>query len=147
VFLDRCFWHGCPDHYRPSNINESFWSAKITENEERDQDTDPEVEGEGLDRDLNLGTRRPGDRRGGHCISSAVGPSARPLPTPSILGFGCSIAQPGAYGLVGTSLNEGVMVVCGQLKAEHCAAAAAQYWDRYERALCVTCSFVQKEGC
>ena len=40
VFLDGCFWHGCPEHLRPAKINESFWITKITENQQRDQDTD-----------------------------------------------------------------------------------------------------------
>lgn len=40
VFLDGCFWHGCPDHYRPSQRNESFWREKIVQNHERDAETD-----------------------------------------------------------------------------------------------------------
>jgi DNA mismatch endonuclease (patch repair protein) len=40
VFLDGCFWHGCPEHLRPSRINERFWNLKIMGNKERDQDTD-----------------------------------------------------------------------------------------------------------
>ena len=40
VFLDGCFWHGCPEHLRPARINERFWSAKIVGNKERDRDTD-----------------------------------------------------------------------------------------------------------
>lgn len=40
VFLDGCFWHGCPDHYRPARTNEAFWSEKISGNRARDRDTD-----------------------------------------------------------------------------------------------------------
>lgn len=40
VFLDGCFWHGCPDHYRPSKRNEDFWQGKIAANRERDIETD-----------------------------------------------------------------------------------------------------------
>jgi DNA mismatch endonuclease (patch repair protein) len=43
VFLDGCFWHGCPQHFRPSKLNESFWTAKITDNRKRDQDTDRQL--------------------------------------------------------------------------------------------------------
>jgi len=39
VFLDGCFWHGCPDHYRPSSRNRDFWSRKIKANQERDAET------------------------------------------------------------------------------------------------------------
>lgn len=41
VFIDGCFWHGCPDHYRPATRNNSnYWRQKLTSNAERDQDTD-----------------------------------------------------------------------------------------------------------
>jgi DNA mismatch endonuclease (patch repair protein) len=40
VFVDGCFWHGCPDHYRPSTRNSSFWIKKLNENRQRDQETD-----------------------------------------------------------------------------------------------------------
>jgi DNA mismatch endonuclease (patch repair protein) len=41
VFVDGCFWHGCPQHYRPATRNNSeFWRQKIEGNRERDADTD-----------------------------------------------------------------------------------------------------------
>jgi DNA mismatch endonuclease (patch repair protein) len=40
VFVDGCFWHGCPEHgTRPKN-NAAWWSEKIAANVERDRDTD-----------------------------------------------------------------------------------------------------------
>lgn len=40
VFIDGCFWHGCPDHGRGHfNVNSDYWSSKITTNRERDEDT------------------------------------------------------------------------------------------------------------
>ncbi|MFD3464160.1 very short patch repair endonuclease [Nocardia fluminea] len=39
VFVDGCFWHGCPDHYRPSTKNSEFWATKIDSNRLRDEDT------------------------------------------------------------------------------------------------------------
>jgi DNA mismatch endonuclease, patch repair protein len=47
VFLDGCFWHGCVDHYRPSTRNSDFWSAKVTENRQRDLCTDELLAGAG----------------------------------------------------------------------------------------------------
>ena len=44
VFLDGCFWHGCPDHHRPSRRNEEFWREKIARNRERDAETDKLLE-------------------------------------------------------------------------------------------------------
>lgn len=37
VFVDGCFWHGCPDHGRRPNIqNQSYWGPKIAANMRRD---------------------------------------------------------------------------------------------------------------
>lgn len=40
VFLDGCFWHGCPDHHTVSATNSQFWADKVNANMERDHDTD-----------------------------------------------------------------------------------------------------------
>jgi DNA mismatch endonuclease (patch repair protein) len=40
VFVDGCFWHGCPEHYRPASKNGEFWSSKIEGTKARDADTD-----------------------------------------------------------------------------------------------------------
>ena len=37
VFVDGCFWHGCPEHYVRPRSREEFWSAKLAENVARDQ--------------------------------------------------------------------------------------------------------------
>lgn len=48
VFIDGCFWHGCPKHYRPSTgPRAGFWSAKIEANVRRDLDTTGLLEGTG----------------------------------------------------------------------------------------------------
>jgi DNA mismatch endonuclease (patch repair protein) len=39
VFVDGCFWHGCPDHGTMPKSNSEFWAAKISRNVERDADT------------------------------------------------------------------------------------------------------------
>jgi DNA mismatch endonuclease (patch repair protein) len=36
VFIDGCFWHGCPDHYVRPRSRVDFWSNKLRENVERD---------------------------------------------------------------------------------------------------------------
>lgn len=36
VFLDSCFWHGCPIHFKLPKINSEFWNKKIRRNTERD---------------------------------------------------------------------------------------------------------------
>src|SRR5262245_11512006 len=37
VFVDGCFWHGCPVHYRTPASNKSFWRQKILTNVARDR--------------------------------------------------------------------------------------------------------------
>ena len=39
VFVDGCFWHGCPDHHTVSKTNALFWAEKVTSNRMRDQET------------------------------------------------------------------------------------------------------------
>lgn len=40
VFVDGCFWHGCPIHYREPSTNTGFWRDKIGRNRERDRRDD-----------------------------------------------------------------------------------------------------------
>jgi DNA mismatch endonuclease, patch repair protein len=41
VFIDGCFWHGCPEHgRRRAGANEWYWPGKIAGNVARDRDTD-----------------------------------------------------------------------------------------------------------
>ena len=37
LFLDGCFWHGCPRCYRPPKHNAAFWKKKLQRNRERDK--------------------------------------------------------------------------------------------------------------
>ncbi len=36
VFVDGCFWHGCPRCDRPSKTNVKFWRRKVEDNRRRD---------------------------------------------------------------------------------------------------------------
>jgi DNA mismatch endonuclease (patch repair protein) len=40
VFVDGCFWHGCPIHGTWPKANAAWWKAKIRANARRDRDTD-----------------------------------------------------------------------------------------------------------
>lgn len=40
VFIDGCFWHGCPEHHRQPSANAGYWSAKVERNRARDAATD-----------------------------------------------------------------------------------------------------------
>lgn len=37
VFIDGCFWHGCPDHFIAPRRNSDYWGPKIARNIERDR--------------------------------------------------------------------------------------------------------------
>ncbi|WP_425438540.1 very short patch repair endonuclease [Pseudonocardia oroxyli] len=43
VFLDGCFWHGCPEHHTVAKTNGEFWARKVSENRRRDRDTDAKL--------------------------------------------------------------------------------------------------------
>lgn len=47
VFIDGCFWHGCPEHHTESRVNTKFWSEKVRGNRERDRDTDSRLQAAG----------------------------------------------------------------------------------------------------
>jgi DNA mismatch endonuclease (patch repair protein) len=39
VFIDGCFWHGCPEHHTAPVANGAYWAAKVESNKSRDLDT------------------------------------------------------------------------------------------------------------
>jgi DNA mismatch endonuclease (patch repair protein) len=47
VFVDGCFWHGCPIHYRPPAGNASYWRGKIERNRARDERNTRDLEAAG----------------------------------------------------------------------------------------------------
>jgi DNA mismatch endonuclease (patch repair protein) len=40
VFVDGCFWHGCPQHGNMPTTNSDWWEWKLARNQNRDRDTD-----------------------------------------------------------------------------------------------------------
>ena len=40
MFVDGCFWHGCPTHASWPKNNAEWWRSKIEANRARDRDTD-----------------------------------------------------------------------------------------------------------
>ena len=37
VFVDGCFWHGCPTHCRMPSSKQAYWRPKIAKNKARDK--------------------------------------------------------------------------------------------------------------
>jgi DNA mismatch endonuclease (patch repair protein) len=40
VFVDGCFWHGCPEHSRQPGTNTGWWQEKLARNRARDAEPD-----------------------------------------------------------------------------------------------------------
>jgi DNA mismatch endonuclease (patch repair protein) len=47
VFIDGCFFHGCPEHGTWPKHNSEFWRTKIETNQRRDRDTDARLRNAG----------------------------------------------------------------------------------------------------
>lgn len=49
VYMDGCFWHGCPAHHVRPKANSDWWQWKIERNQARDRDTDRQLKEAGWD--------------------------------------------------------------------------------------------------
>jgi DNA mismatch endonuclease (patch repair protein) len=47
VFVNGCFWHGCPKHYTEPKTNVKYWAPKIKRNIERDLETFSRLKSDG----------------------------------------------------------------------------------------------------
>lgn len=47
IFIDSCFWHGCPLHLRTPQSNQTYWQQKISSNQERDKAQTEKLKAEG----------------------------------------------------------------------------------------------------
>jgi DNA mismatch endonuclease (patch repair protein) len=47
VYVDGCFWHGCPLHATSPKANAAYWTPKLKENVERDRRTTNALEADG----------------------------------------------------------------------------------------------------
>jgi DNA mismatch endonuclease (patch repair protein) len=56
VFVDGCFWHGCPEHGTRSRNNADWWAEKLARNVQRDRDTDQRLTEAGWQGGARVGT-------------------------------------------------------------------------------------------
>ncbi|WP_072691713.1 very short patch repair endonuclease [Rhodococcus marinonascens] len=47
VFIDGCYWHGCPEHHRQPSANADYWAAKVAGNRDRDAQVSARLVDEG----------------------------------------------------------------------------------------------------
>jgi len=46
VFVDGCFWHGCPSCHRIPSSNREYWIQKVGRNKSRDRRTSRKLRGD-----------------------------------------------------------------------------------------------------
>lgn len=47
IFIDSCFWHKCPKHFRQPATNKKYWIPKINRNVERAKEVNKQLKKEG----------------------------------------------------------------------------------------------------
>ena len=47
IFVDGCFWHGCPSHFNMPVNNRRFWEKKLGANKRRDRLVSTTLHGQG----------------------------------------------------------------------------------------------------
>jgi DNA mismatch endonuclease (patch repair protein) len=47
VFVDGCFWHGCPEHGNTPKANTGYWGPKLARNKQRDKRVSNELRADG----------------------------------------------------------------------------------------------------
>jgi DNA mismatch endonuclease, patch repair protein len=47
IFVDGCFWHGCPEHSRKPQVNSGYWGPKLDRNRARDRENVAALEADG----------------------------------------------------------------------------------------------------
>lgn len=77
VYIDGCFWHGCPDHGTWPKANASWWRDKIEANRARDRDTDQQLRHVGWSV-LRAWEHEPVDIVADRVVSMLRGESQRP---------------------------------------------------------------------
>jgi DNA mismatch endonuclease (patch repair protein) len=47
LFVDGCYWHGCPKCYRAPSSNQTYWAQKLIRNRGRDRFVTKQLRGQG----------------------------------------------------------------------------------------------------
>lgn len=80
VFIDGCYWHGCPEHCRMPASNRDYWNDKIERNRDRDRRTDTELHDAGWTVVRHWEHEAPDDVA--RAIATALGRAAADAPAP-----------------------------------------------------------------
>lgn len=84
VFVDGCFWHGCPDHCRRPSTHSEYWRRKIDRNMARDRAADAALRAGGW-RVLRIWEHalRESPGRCGARVARCLATAARRAPAPA----------------------------------------------------------------
>lgn len=75
IFIDGCFWHGCPEHGRTTfNHNADYWPNKIATNIVRDKDTNSRL------REAGWTVMRFWEHEEANAVVEAIRDAVRPSP-------------------------------------------------------------------
>jgi len=47
IFLDGCFWHGCPTHWREPRVNADYWTHRMEQTRRHDRFVERRLMSEG----------------------------------------------------------------------------------------------------
>jgi DNA mismatch endonuclease (patch repair protein) len=71
VFVDGCFWHGCPEHATWPKANAGWWEAKILKNRSRDRETNVRLQEAGW-RVVRIWEHEPPDQAATHLLETVA---------------------------------------------------------------------------
>lgn len=91
VFLDGCFWHGCPDHHTMAKTNAQYWADKIAKNRQRDADTNASLREAGWTV-IRVWEHEPADQAAARIAAAVM--TLRGRPTGNEQKVGASSAEP-----------------------------------------------------
>lgn len=80
VFIDGCFWHGCPTHYVSPQTRSDFWKAKLEKNRTRDAVVNERLRKEGWT--VLRFWEHEVDKNLLSCVAKIAEALGRPLPEP-----------------------------------------------------------------
>jgi DNA mismatch endonuclease, patch repair protein len=76
VFVDGCFWHGCPEHGHRPKVNTDYWSLKLERNRRRDARVNAALAGAGWQA-LRLWEHTPAEEGVEQVLASLAGANTR----------------------------------------------------------------------
>jgi DNA mismatch endonuclease (patch repair protein) len=76
IFVDGCFWHGCPKHFKRPQSSQEFWDAKLASNRARDARVTRELRRQGW-KVLRIWEHALSKRESGNTIRRVVRSLAR----------------------------------------------------------------------